>query len=295
MLSKLNDILFIAKHTQLSLNAFRKWRNLSNTGNNKSAYLFNIHINLLKLKKMEKLELSTLHIAHLSNEDAGGLFKLSCDIALTVQSTIGELLSASVTKLKAHTDPFILQINKQQKSELTDKVVAARSTCNTLFAEIKRCVVFESKSRDTVKKNAALKLDFFLEAYRDITKSPLATQLEMSAGCCAKYNADTGIQLAGTTIGIDVFMAEFENANNALGVIYKARNEEISQRETSGTELRQPASKSYQQFCTVLEEAVNLTPNPSIIQLFNNINELRKKYHALLPKRKGKGGEEPIV
>jgi len=48
---------------------------------------------------------------------------------------------------------------------------------------------------------------------------------------------------------------------------------------------------SYNQFCTALEQAVNLTPNPEIITLFNKMDDLRKKYHLL----EGGGKDTPPV
>ncbi|NVN95368.1 MAG: hypothetical protein HXX18_08820 [Bacteroidetes bacterium] len=241
---------------------------------------------------MENLKLSILHVSHLSNEDAASLFGLSCEIAEPVQSEMGELLLAAFAKLKANNKPFMQQINKLHKSALTDDVLAAHKVCDNVFAEIKRTVVYESKSRDVNKKDAALALDFFLKPYRDVTKSPLVTQIELSAECCAKYNADAAIKSAATKIGVDTLFAEFETDNHKLSSIYKTRNEEVSQRSTSGTDLRPAASESYQQFCTVLEQAVNLTPKPALIKLFNSIDELRKKHHALLPNAKAKKGEE---
>ena len=241
---------------------------------------------------MGELKLSNLHVAHLSNEDAGSMFKLSYEMGERFQTEMGELLKASLTKIKKDNDPFVKQINKLAESELTDDVVAARKLCNTCFAEIKRTIVFESKSRDANKKDAALKLEFFLKPYWDITKTPLATQHELSTELCAKFSADTTIKEAASTIGIDTLIAEFETDNQNFGTIYKSRNEEISQRETSSSDLRPAASQSYHQFCNVLEQAVNLTPNPSLIKLFNNIDELRKKYHALRHNAKPKKGGE---
>jgi len=240
---------------------------------------------------MENLKITTLHVASLSNEDAASLFGLSCEIAEPVQSEMGELLIAAFAKLKANNKPFMQQINKLHKSALTDDVVTARKVCDNVFAEIKRTVAFESKSRDANKKEAALVLDFFLEPYREITKSPLVTQIELSVECCAKYNADAAIKSAASKIGIDALFIEFEKDNLKLSGIYKTRHEEVSHRETSGTDLRPAASESYQQFCSVLEQAVNLTPKPALIKLFDSIDELRKKYHALLLNAKAKKGQ----
>jgi hypothetical protein len=44
--------------------------------------------------------------------------------------------------------------------------------------------------------------------------------------------------------------------------------------------------KSYENFCTIIEQSVNLTPTDVLVTLFDRMDNLRKTYHALIPKKK---------
>jgi len=233
---------------------------------------------------MEKKEFSALNVARVGNEDVASLFKLSCDITIPVRTQIGDMSNAALTKLITTTDPFVEQVNQLRKSELTDDVDAGRKLCNNLYSEIKRTVVFEMKSRDLTKKTPAEKLNFFLTPYWDLSKKPIATQLELTTEMADKYHADVALTTAAQAIGIDGVMTELETANNALGTTYKARNKEIGDRKDSATKLRPAANESYLQFCTVIEQAINFTPNDTLISLFNSLDTLRVKAHALIDK-----------
>jgi len=45
--------------------------------------------------------------------------------------------------------------------------------------------------------------------------------------------------------------------------------------------LKPATVDSYNTFCAVIEQAVNLTPNDQLIALFYKLDDFRKKYHAL--------------
>ena len=117
---------------------------------------------------------------------------------------------------------------------------------------------------------------------------PIGTQIELSGDMITKYKADAGIRAAGETIGIDTVMNELESGIQALGILYKSRNQESAERAASSTKLRPAASESYAKYCNSIELAVNFTPNDVLINLFNNIDELRKKNHAIILKGKVK-------
>jgi len=232
---------------------------------------------------MEKLKFSTLHFHRLSNEDAGAVLKLNCESAEPLQPTIGEMAVVALNRMKLSSNKFIAQINRMQKSMLTEQVVTSRKKCSDVLADIKRTVAFETKSRDNHKKEAAIKLEFFFKPYWNINRSPVGTQYELTAEMITKYNALPELKDAAILINIDTLIPELETKNIAFGKVYKDRNLEISEREESGTELRKAATDDYQIFCNVIELAADLIPNADIKKLFNQMEELRKKYHALIP------------
>jgi len=240
-----------------------------------------------------KKELFTVHLNHLSNTDAASLFMQTVEHAIPVKSYLGEIANVALIDLQPKAAAFSAQASSQKKSKYTDEVVVDRKTSTRLIAEIKRAYVYESKSRDTGKKLAAQNFAFFFEPYSNITTGPIGSQMDQTQEMLVKYKADPLLISAAQTIGIDTLMTELETDNNMLKAVYQTRTTEIGNRETSSTDLRPATTESYVQFCTIIEQVVNLTPNDSLLTFFNSMNELRKKYNALIQKPKDKGTSAP--
>ena len=131
-------------------------------------------------------------------------------------------------------------------------------------------------------------MKFFFKPYWDLPLKPIGTLIELSGDMIAKYKADAGIRTAAGSIVINTVMNEPESGIQALGTLYKSRNQESAERTVSGTNLRPAASESYAKYFNSIELAVNFTPNDVLINLFKNIDEWRKKNQAIILKRKVK-------
>ena len=243
---------------------------------------------------MEKKEFSTVHLSHVSNEDAASLFVQTCEHSIPVKALLGELGNAALDDLIPKANAFSAQAISGHKSQYTDQVKDNRKASIDLFSEIKRVVVFESKSRDAVKKQAGIDVLFFLNPYWDITKKAIGTQMDQTQELLVKYKADQKLMAAAKLIGIDGLMTELETDNNSLTTVYKTRTVETGNRETSSSDLRPGTTDSYNQYCGIIEHLVNLTPNDALISLFNTLDELRKKHNALIQKPKNKGADSPL-
>lgn len=237
---------------------------------------------------MKKNEFTSLNGARLSHDDAASLFQLTLDVANPVKSLIGDIGSAALTNFETNALPFISQTNRLRESPLTVKINLSRTQNNNLLAEIKRIVVFNKKSRTEAQKLAATDLDFFFKPYWDLAKRSLGAQIKDTAELIAKYEADASAVAKGTTIGINTVVAELKASNTTFTALYLQRNEEVGGRGTSGTDLRPAALDGYVQFCTVMEQLVNLMPNEAVVTLFNSMDELRVKAHALIATGKDK-------
>lgn len=242
---------------------------------------------------MKKNEFFTVHLNHLSNEDAASLFVQTGEHAIPVRGYLGEIANVALTNLQTNAASFSAQANRQKKSKYTEDVKANREVSTNLFGEINRTVTFESKSREKSRQKAALDFDFFFAPYSDIAKSPMGTQMEQTQEMIVKYKADPTLISAAQMIGVDNLMNELEMDNNALIAVYKTRITDSGNREASSTDLRPAATESYVDFCTIIEQAVNFMPNDQLLSLFNSMNELRKKHNALIPKNKDKGKDTP--
>jgi len=244
---------------------------------------------------MEKKEFSTVHLSHLSNDDAASLFVQTCYHSNLVKDQLGEMGKVALDDLTPKANAFSAQAKSGRKSQLTEHVKDNRKTSINVFAEIKRIVVFESKSRDEVKKQAGLDFLFFLNPYWDITKAPVGTQMEQTQELITKYKYDRKLNIAAKEINVDVLMTELETDNNSLTGVYNSRTVETGNRQTSSTDLRPGTTDSYIRYCAIIEHAVNLMPNDARLSLFNTLDELRKKHNTLIQKPKDKGTDTPTA
>jgi len=242
---------------------------------------------------MSNLSFSSLHVNNLTINNAFSLFKSSIDISIPVKTQLGDMLNAVLVKLITDNENFGQQINKNQKSALTDDLKPLDKERDNVQAEINRTVSFHLKGSDAAKKTAAQTLKLFLTPYWNAATLPLNTQTGVISEMIGKYKANADLKAAALLLGLDTQFAALEAKNIAFDTLYLSRNEEISGRETSGSSLKPAAIASYNQYCTAIEQAANFTPNDAILALFNNLDTLRKKYHAL--GGNGKPDVPPVV
>ena len=232
---------------------------------------------------MKTVEFSTLHVNHLSNENVRGLVGKSCDLGEVVAASLSELPKSILTELREKFNLFSAQVNRELKSSKTELVIAQRNICNSSHSEIKRVINFEIKSRVAEKKEAATFLKEFMQPYWNLSKQSLIDQQQSGKEMMQKYDASTAYAEAALTIGLKDIFIEFKTANDELIDLYNSRNSEISARSESSSDLRPACVEVYQHFCTALELAVSYTPGQDLTNLFNQMDELRVKYHAMLP------------
>jgi len=233
---------------------------------------------------METKEFSTLHVNHLGINDAYGLFKESVDIAEPVQSLIGDLSKALLSHLTADVHAFGLQLKVAQKSGYTTQLTAQDKQRDDDLADIKRDIVYHLKGRDAGKKAAAERLKLFFDPFWSIEDEALVTETKSLQNLMAKYSASDALKADATLLGIDTKLAALDADNKSFDALYMTRNAEEGDKSAteSGSSLRPAATKSYNDFCTAIEQAVSYTPNDTLISLFNRLEELRKKYRALI-------------
>ena len=237
----------------------------------------------------EKQKFSSVYLDRLTIEETAALLNLTVDDAIPVRNEIGEMGNAALTELEEKARAFRAQSLRSQKSQLTDKMNEERKVCTNVLAEIKKTVVYESSSRNELKKKAANDLHFFLKPNWDIQKSPIGDQIDQTVKMLSLYRTNPLLITAAQTIAVDMLMDELEVGNAALNATFKARELEDGKLAPSSSSLRPSAIDSYNRFCTIIEQAANYTPNPTILELFIKIDMLRKRYQTLTRDRKDKG------
>jgi hypothetical protein len=235
---------------------------------------------------MKEVAFKSLHISHLSHDDAVSLFRSTYELAIPVRAHIGSTADAILTRLITDTDACFGQVNRQRKSELSVTVRELRKTCNNLLSEIKRTIVFNVASRNDMLSKPGEELKFFFKPYWNMQKDAMPAQIEMTSLMLKKYPVDESLIAAARIIGVDTLMTELKTANTKLETIYLERNEEVGSRPPSGTNLRPPANESFMQFCTAIEQAARYTPNEELLNLFNQMLVLRSDAHRLVAGKK---------
>ena len=230
---------------------------------------------------MENKVLSSLYVAKLSINDIYGLNKSIVDLAKPVVSEIGTIPAAALSHLETTNQNLMVSMNKNLKSTFTEDVQALDKDRDTDIAEIKRVTSSYLKSSDALKKSAASTLHLFLTPYWGIAALAQDTETGVVDEMLMKYKARPDLMAAAKTLDIDTLFTSLETKNKAFDVKFKSRNTEYSERDSSASSVKPAAVAAHIQFSTALEQAANFTPSDTIIALFNKIDELRKKYHAL--------------
>lgn len=237
---------------------------------------------------MQTKEFTTVYVNNLTIDDLYSLNKATIECASPVNQSIGEIPQLTLARLEDDNAAMGEQMNKASKSVLTAQLVELDLDSDDRFAEIKRNVVTAVKGRDAAKKAAGESFQIFLNPYWDNNTKPLNTQIGVLNELFGKYNASANLMGQAATLGISDMMTGLEAANTEMGALYQTRNQQNAAVEgPSASSLRAAAAKSYEQFCTSVEQAVNFTPTEILITLFNEMDTLRKTY-ASLAKRKGK-------
>jgi|GEM_PF-1046012 len=232
---------------------------------------------------MENRQFSTVHLSNLGVSDAYALFRETVEVAEPVQNTIGEMAKSIYTRLVADTTAMGTPLKLAQKSASTAEISQLDNDRDNQQNEIKRDITYFAKSSDAAKKAAADRLKIIFTPYWDITRESLNTETKSIDTLMAKYKADKTMQADAALIGIDTKMTALETKNNAFAAAYKSRTSELGNKVADGTasSFRPAATKSYNDFCTTIEQAVSYAPNDTVNTLFNTMEQLRTRYNAL--------------
>lgn len=245
---------------------------------------------------MQTKEFTTVYVSNLTIDDLYSLNNATIGCANPVKQNIGEMPRLTLAQLETANTAMGEQMNKSSKSVLTAQLAEMDVDCDDRFAEIKRNVVTAVKGRDAVKKAAGEKFQIFLSPYWDNNTKAMNTQIGVLNELFGKYNVSTDLKAQAATLGISDMMTGLETANTAMGALYQTRNEQGAAVEgPSASSLKAAAAKSYEQFCTAVEQAVNFTPSEILIALFNEMDKLRKTYASLAKRKEKEKDANPAV
>lgn len=230
---------------------------------------------------MKNLKFSPLYVARLSVNGVYSFGKSTYDLSIPVYRQIGAIPAAGLEQVHVTNVPLGAALNKPAKSALTGDLKLFDDERDRAFYEIKREVSTGVKSSVAAKKSAGSVLQLFLSPYLKLTELPFDIQTGVTSEMLAKYNASSDLKAAAVVLGIDGLFTSFEEKSNLFDQKFKSRNTEYAEKGVTASKLKSDATIALTMYYSLLEQTVNLAPNDTLLALFNQLDELRKNYHAL--------------
>jgi len=237
---------------------------------------------------------STLHVSHLRLDALAGI----CSETITVAARFIAALSASAqrafTLLQTNSTALYEATRRPAKHAKTVSIEAADKHRDDQHAEIKRTVKAGQKSTDPEKVAAAKILDLFLRPFWNIDKLKIPDQTRGVFNMDERYSVadDDALRSAAATLGIaNLFTAMFEK-NKEIEALYNERLSEQVEQSPAASKLKDDVVKSYEIFCTAVQQDINLNPTEELTALFSNMERLRTLYAASMRKPRAKKADE---
>ncbi|MDR3350439.1 MAG: DUF6261 family protein [Prevotellaceae bacterium] len=226
----------------------------------------------------------TLRVSHLRLDDIGGLVSETIALITPQTAVIGVVAAAKFQTLASMNTTLHELMNKQRASALTPQIKEKDAQRDALFAEIKRTSKSGQKSSLPDVAAAGTMMVDFLKPFWNIGTEPIMSQTDQINLLSVRYAADPALAMAATTLGIAPQMQWFFNYNADLFNLYNTRLDEMSDVEgPSASSIKNEVVKEYDEFCVSLETVLSALPTDALQKLFDEINEIRRKYISRLP------------
>ncbi|MDR2449170.1 MAG: DUF6261 family protein [Prevotellaceae bacterium] len=240
----------------------------------------------------------SLKVDALKLDNLAGLCDETIAIAVPQTPALGQLGNVRLNKLIEANKTLMSLLNQQHASALTPKIREADKQRDADFAEIKRTTTTAAKSSIPGIAGAGATLLELLKPFWNISHEPLASQTTQINILMERYNGNPAAGAAAATLGLADVIHRLSAGNAALYLLYNERLEAMAEAEgPSATSVKQTVVAAYNSFCDVMEQTLDALPSDQLQLLFNEMNELRRKYIHHLPKDLGAGDHtviEPI-
>jgi len=227
---------------------------------------------------MKNLSFSPLYLSKLTLNGLYSLNRSVIELSKPVISQIGAIAAAGLTNLETINLKLGAALNKATKSAFTDELNVLDQERDEVFLEIKREVSVGVKSSNEAKRLAGSALQLFITPYNNAYKLAQDIETGVLSEMLSKREASPDLKAASATLNIEGLFTLLDTKNKAFDVKFIGRNTEYSERGNNATSQRQAVITASMQFFAALEQTVNLAPNDTVLALFYQLDELRKKY-----------------
>jgi hypothetical protein len=225
-----------------------------------------------------------LKVSNMRLDDVSGLIEETVVLGNMHSADLDALCTANFLKLTAAYNRMFPLLNKNLSNILTQKIVEKNRQCITLLTEIKRTAAIAQKSLLPEKSAAGATLMELLHPFWNINKKPIMSRTAQINLISDRYNASQPAQTAAETLELAQIITVFFSANAELETLYNRRLENMAEAKTpAASSEKRRAAAAYNAFCTSVASTVNALPTEGLQTLFNEMNEIRRKYIRRLP------------
>jgi hypothetical protein len=235
---------------------------------------------------MDKKKFSPLYVGLLKLEYLLALNRATIEIASTDKESLGDLPSVALVQLVEVNSELDKRLNRPLGSSITPELRELDNQRDGILVEIKRDVKASAKSREISKSAPGQILLRFLTPYWSIEKRELNTETSLIAEILERYNNEPTLINSAATLGMTPLWTELGSVNANFESLYYERNAELAAKDDPAGKFKSSAVKCYENFCSLVEQSINLTPSDALNTLFDRMDNLRKTYHAMIPKKK---------
>jgi predicted DNA-binding protein YlxM (UPF0122 family) len=231
------------------------------------------------------LKFIALKVSNLKLDDIAGLTSETVTIATPQISILGTVGTVKLQALTAASSSFVAALHRQRASELTELIEEKDRQRDALFAEIKRTAKTGQQSSLPAIAAAGNKMVEFLHPFWETGSERMMSQTTQIQLIETRYNADASLAAAAMTLGITVQTQTFFSTNAELLALYNERLNIMSEivETPAASSLRKEVVASYSEFCSAVEITLSATPAEALQLLFNEMNDIRRKYISRLP------------
>jgi hypothetical protein len=226
-----------------------------------------------------------LNVSHLRLDNLAGLCNETVAIATPQAPNLGVVGEAKLQQLTIATTTLTALLDKVQGSAITPQIAAEDRHRDQNFTETKRTAKTAQKSTLPDKAAAGTLLMTLLKPFWNINKEPILSQTTQINIFRERFNADPNAPAAAETLGLTPVIADLFAANDNLMLLYNLRLDETAHRDgPSASSVKDDAVVAYDEFCGAVEMTLSALPSGSLQYVFNEMNDVRRKYIRHLPK-----------
>ena len=223
-------------------------------------------------------------------DNLAGLCDETVAVAVPKASSLGALGNKRMNDLDAANKTLKALLNQQRASALTPEIRASDKQRDADFSEIKRTAATAAKSSNPETAAAGATLVELLKPFWNISAEPLASQTTQITVLMGRFAQNPAAEAAVTTLGLADVLHRLSAGNDALHALYDERLEAMGEAEgPSATSVKRTVVAAYDSFSDVIVQTLDALPSDPLQLLFNEMNDLRRKYVHHLPKDLGAG------